>query len=169
MIATKSFDDAVYKIVPIEPADIQIAGLCRGYVNGFLMASESTTGDGFKQGYADMLAAVPDDLPGVTTHSGEPSAFMVPFRYSSEDEIAYALDHANDGKEYLLDRCKDCGMEWMGEIVDLFTHPAPDAITIIKAALESAAVICDNRDIASWCAQAIRAIDPQSIIKGMKP
>lgn len=60
---TITFDEAVYKLVPVDPTwEITVAA--HGADRTLVAA------------YAAMLAAVPDDLPGVVEHSGEPCAWF---------------------------------------------------------------------------------------------
>jgi hypothetical protein len=69
---------------------------------------------------------------GSATYSpAEPDAWMVPFREVSDSAIEYALDHANDGREYLLERVRACDLHWVGEPIPLFAQPvaAPEPLT----------------------------------------
>lgn len=64
---TISFDEAIYKLVPVDP--------CACMKMGF--AYHDAAGKPFShQGYESMLAAVPDTLPGVVAHSGEPVEYQ---------------------------------------------------------------------------------------------
>ena len=196
---TVTFDTNLHKIVPVDPTpEMSAAGFC---VNE---AEHDPSGV-----YRAMLAAVPDDLPGVVVHSGEPVAWL-------RDTV--------DGS-FFATTCPACE-GYKGKNDPLFTHPPalPDtewhdgkvetegmhasafvkvwgdagggdagrtalakyayalgakseqdnALAIMRAALESAAKVCDNVNnhdnpmTASDCADAIRAIEPQSIIDGMR-
>lgn len=85
-IVTKSFDDAVYKLAPIQQTDdMIIAGFesvpCYGFTdineveNYEAMSGCQQAAHRAKLCYAAMLAATPTNLPDVITHSGEPVAF----------------------------------------------------------------------------------------------
>ena len=63
-MVTKSYDDSIYKLVPIEPTDEILTSTVEAGLN--------TTLNGI---YCAMIGAVPTDLPGVITHSGEPVAY----------------------------------------------------------------------------------------------
>ena len=134
MIVTKSFDDSLFKVVPIEPSDI-MKGASDFDVGmpGYDGSQYAITTEECDKVYRDMLAAVGDDLPGVVTHSGDPVA-----------------DH--------------------------------DQLAIIAATIESAAKKCidvaggdsgvvDNASH-GWgcgdCAKAIAALDPSTILAGIK-
>ena len=61
MKKTITFDTGLHKVVPIQPPVVK---------------HRSVEGAAFvRSNYRDMLAAVPDTLPGVVAHSGEPCAY----------------------------------------------------------------------------------------------
>lgn len=113
---TVTYPTDKYKLVPIEPNDeMQIDGQ---------EALEDCDESGAV--YRAMIAAVPDTLPGVIEHSGEPAVYQSrsrptwdkagrwekPWANCSEEEYSYCL------KVRVLH-------DWEYEVRALFTHPAP--------------------------------------------
>lgn len=109
-LRTITYDDAIYKLVPVVPNyEITMAGIkahalipsridCLNY-------------------YVAYLAAVPDTLPGVIEHDGEPVAVAIPCEYKTRD------GHI-DGKSVTL-LCLDGTTEIGQNELPLFTHPEP--------------------------------------------
>lgn len=137
---TITIDTDLYKVAPIKETPEWRANL-------------TEIGYSHKSVIADVMAAVPANLPGVVAHSGEPVAVCA---FERECDILW-LDNVPNG-------------------APLFTHPPEpaNAIAIAQAALEAAAnrIECGNflhaqspeAVVAKSAANSIRAINPQSII-----
>ncbi len=151
---TVTYDPAIYRLAPIEPSDDMQQDGALAIRFDTTAINKIWTGN---KVYRAMLAAMPDDLPGVTTHSGEPVGYMVPYARIEQDG-----SRCDEG-EIFVD-ASDVGPYEKKVGFPLFTHPAPDALAIIKATLEAAIQAADTRSY-----DAIRAIDPQSILDRMKP
>ena len=57
----------------------------------------------------------------------EPDAWMCPFKYCiTDNEVEYVLDHAQDGKDYMMERLDSANNdEWRGEPTPLYAGDQP--------------------------------------------
>lgn len=101
---TITFDEAIYRLVPVEATGDMFRAA--GKIDDECFAGGNDHGASDEQIYDAMLAAVPDDLPGVVVHSGEPAAFV---------------DESDDGVFADLLMGKDGIHVKRGDL--LFTHP----------------------------------------------
>ena len=108
---TITFDPAVYKLVPIEPTEEMLR---EGRYSSDLPSSSDIS---FRDVYQSMHAAMPDDMPGVVVHSGEPCGW----RKFKTDEC---------GENYTA--YSDDEPKVMGRWEPVFDHPPAQPDTAIK-------------------------------------
>jgi hypothetical protein len=148
---TQTYDPAVYKLVPVDPTDeMTFIGQSLRYVP---INSIGTI-------YRAMLAAVPSDLPGVVTHSGEPAAFSyerygVPECGTSRkwiDEIDWGDPH------------RDGIVEGIRNVVPLYTHADPAGVAALRQRVaEANAVIEELLDAPTCCGTSYEPQDEDEL------
>jgi len=183
---TVTFDPTVYKLVPVEASEETIQAACDASCLYRIDAERAVEAG---------IDAVPDDLPGVTVHSGEPAYFLgidrkplylhpapSPSQPSAEAlksriaELEAKLEvdtrHSYDGID-----CRNVTIKMLED--QLASQPSAEAI--VQAALEAAEHACNEMHY-NWrwddepdsdsgprsCAAAIRALPLQQIIEEAK-
>lgn len=145
-----TYDETKYVLVPFIPTQDMIND-----ARQYSALSHAT----FEGRYNAYISARPDDLPGVVMDTGEPVAWL---HHTSVGNLIF--HSASYVRDYNVDTA--C-------MQPLFTHPAPDAIAIVKAALEAAEKIVTDLgdradDSGTWVyVDAIHAISPQSVLDGL--
>jgi argininosuccinate lyase len=132
-LRTVTFNPATHKLMPREATSEVVLAIDSMYAIG---------GDTYQEDWRDILAAVPDTLPGVIEHSGEPVAWMHD-RPGRADVIHEAV------KKVLRDTCDAAGHlnrpldKSERYTIPLFTHAAPaqpdhlnDAVKLVAQPVE---------------------------------
>ena len=110
-----------------------------GYTDPSTGALEFGTGmhTNLKEDYVQELAEIIEGLcalasPPISSRAAqstaplapaEPVAWMLPYKDAEDSPIEYALDHDQEGREYLIERCAGCDLFWMGTPIALYTTP----------------------------------------------
>ena len=157
---TIQFDPEIYKLVPIEKThEMHVAAF----------VAERT----LAHVYDALLAAVPDDLPGVTVYSEdgychpECSPTYWAMQLKEKDNRIAELESSVPSK-YPLDYTDDQ--------LKLMMQSKTDPLSIIKATIEACANIADDwtmdyviQDSAPiQCGKTVRALSPEKILAGME-
>ncbi|SRR6266404_280994 len=137
-ITTKTYDDAVYQLVPVRPSE-EMRAVIRNEAD--IYYSEDIL-------LMNLLAVVPADLPGVVTHSGEPFCWWVGGQagpicvedayYDSEKEA----EEARDAQDY-------------AKIKPLYLYPAPTEFEQLRQRVKELDACYTAIDEAHWLSGGI--------------